>query len=88
MPPMPAMPQMPGPGQHQLPPGPPMGRMPFGDDPPSSRGSRSRMPRGGSNSQFGGSQYGGSQFGGSQYGNRRRDPYAPDGPDGDDGGMR
>lgn len=88
MPPMPAMPQMPGPGQHQLPPGPPMGRMPFGDDPPSSRGSRSRMPRGGSNSQFGGSQYGGSQFGGSQYGNRRRDPYAPDGHDGDDGGMR
>ena len=69
MPPMPAMPQ---PGQNQLPPGPPMGRMQFGDNQPPSRGPQSRgMSRGGGNSQFNN--------------NWRRDPY---GPDGDDGGRR
>lgn len=89
MPPMPAAPQMPG--QNQLPPGPPMGRMQFGDEPPPSRGGpRSRgAPRGAprdDDSQYGGSPYGGgSQYGGSQYGGWRRDPY---GQDGDDGGRR
>lgn len=69
MPPMPAMPQ---PGQNQLPPGPPMGRMQFGDNQPPQRGPQSRgMSRGGGNSQFNN--------------NWRRDPY---GPDGDDGGRR
>jgi single cache domain-containing protein len=70
MPPMPQMPQMPG--QHQLPPpGPPMGRMQFGDDAPPSRGSRAR-----------GSSRGMSRDGGSQYNSWRRDPYGPDGGDG------
>src|SRR6185437_1844100 len=47
MPPMPAMPQ---PGQNQLPPGPPMGRMQFGDNQPPQRGPQSRgMSRGGGN---------------------------------------
>jgi hypothetical protein len=74
MPPMPAMPQAPGP--NQLPPGPPMSRMQFGDDQPPSRGPQSRGmsrggPRDGGNSSFNN--------------NWRRDPY---GPDGDDGGRR
>ena len=80
MPPMPQMPQMPQmPGQqHQLPPpGPPMGRMQFGDDAPPSRGSRGRGSSRGL-SRDGGSQYGG----GSQYNSWRRDPYGPDGDDG------
>jgi hypothetical protein len=69
VPPMPAMPQ---PGQNQLPPGPPMGRMQFGDNQPPQRGPQSRgMSRGGGHSQFNN--------------NWRRDPY---GPDGDDGGRR
>ena len=71
MPQMPQMPQMPG--QHQLPPGPPMGRMQFGEDQPSSRGSRSRGSSRGL-SRDGGSQYGG----GSQFNSWRRDPYGPD----------
>ncbi|HET8909678.1 MAG TPA: methyl-accepting chemotaxis protein [Ktedonobacterales bacterium] len=76
MPPMPAMPQMPQmPGQHQLPPGPPMGRMQFGDDAPPSRGPRSR-----------GAPRDMSRDGSSQYNSwRRGDGY---GPDGDDGGRR
>ncbi|MGE5335774.1 MAG: Cache 3/Cache 2 fusion domain-containing protein [Nitrososphaerota archaeon] len=63
------MPPMP-----QLPPGPPMGRMQFQDEPPSQRGQRSR-----------GASRGLPQDRGSQFGGWRRDPY---GPDGGDGGMR
>lgn len=72
MPPMPQMPQMPP--ANQLPPGQPMGRMQFGDDAPPSRGPRSR-----------GVSRGVPNDGNSQFGNWRRDPY---GPDGDDGNMR
>jgi single cache domain-containing protein len=68
---MPPMPQMPQmPSANQLPPGQPMGRMQFGDDAPPSRGPRSR---------------GVPNDGNSQFGNWRRDPY---GPDGDDGNVR
>lgn len=77
LPPMPERPQMPGPGQNQLPPGPPMGRMQFNDEPPPSRGPRSRgMSRGAPRDRDGGP---------SQYNSWRRDPY---GPEGDDGSMR
>ncbi len=87
MPPMPAAPQMPG--QNQLPPGPPMGRMQFGDEPPPSRGGpRSRgapAARLVMTTRSMAVTVGGSQYGGSQYGGWRRDPY---GQDGDDGGRR